>query len=336
MLSSPPHDAALWHQVIERLDTGVVIFNQKGVAIYANPEAGRLLEYPPRDVLGLDVRDFVSLCQPERLDAERFADALLKGEPGERPGVTFEVATSARRLRITPFRFHSPDEPVTVLLLREAECWQASLIAETAISEMHSPLSFALGYCEALLTRLKSGDAHSFELLDLARIIHEGVDRSLSLLHSFSRLREVAPHRAVEEEVEAIRFEGALKEARDEIARQHGAAPLPVEFDLPPDLPPVLAAASHLHAALCALLDWAARSALPQERMILSAHDRRHYVQVMLERESGGFRGYELDSLPLAIAEQAILQMGGRVWIEAPPARPAALCFSLPAQQAGG
>mgnify|MGYP000211067963 CR=1 FL=1 len=68
----------LWRELVENLDTGLVVFNDHGVVIYANDEAGRLLGYAPRDVLDLDRTDFAALVSPTRLDGAAFVDRLAR------------------------------------------------------------------------------------------------------------------------------------------------------------------------------------------------------------------------------------------------------------------
>ena len=132
----------LWRTLIEKLNEGVIVFNQRGVVIYANDEAARLLDYKPRDVLELDREDVLSLCDTTRLDGAHFAEAILAEDLGDSSGHTYEIVTSSGRLRATPLKLELEHGQVLVLLLREAVCWRSDLIAEALMVEMRSPLAF--------------------------------------------------------------------------------------------------------------------------------------------------------------------------------------------------
>src|SRR5215475_13173665 len=87
----------LWREIVERLDEGVIVFNQRGVAIYANDEAARLLSYQRRDVLELERDDLVALCDQDRMDGARFAGMFISGRVPDGAG-PFEIVTTSRHL----------------------------------------------------------------------------------------------------------------------------------------------------------------------------------------------------------------------------------------------
>jgi len=328
MISSQTLHTALWPVLIERLDEGVIVFDARGVAIYANREAARLLDYTPQEVLGLDREDIVALCQQGRLDAERFAQAFVKGSLPFTPEQHYSVVTATRRLTLTPFVLDN-EERFTVLLLRERETWQDELIAQTALDEMNGPLTFALNYCQTLLNRLKEGWEHTFELQDLARIVRDSVSHALHLWEMFSRLRSSASAPLnVRPVVLPIAFQIALSELKGKAVQ--GLQGL--HLDLPDDLPPVRASEQHLHAVLCAVLEAAAARLSYQGRTTISARRRQGYVQIDITPLAAGnaLYGYHCDMLPLAIAEQGIIQHGGRIWLSVAPDRPPVCSFSLP------
>ncbi len=321
----------LWRELIERLDEGVLIFSDRGIVIYANDSAARLLGYTPRDVLELDRDDLISLCQHDRLDEASFARALLTDSLPNTPGQRYEIATANNRLLVTPFRLEMEHGSVTVLLLREQQSWRAELINQTLVSsDMQGPLLFADTYCQMLLSRLESGKAYPFELLDLARIASESVERALALWETLAHLNSTDPA----QEPDWVLGPASLAEVVDTALRaalqRHQHSFPVVDVKIPEDLPCIAASEQHLPHALSALLEGVAQRLTHHDHIRLVAHHQRRYVQIDLMVDKAGLiHGYQLDTLPLAVAEQIILRHSGRIWIEAPD-QSGALSVSLP------
>lgn len=324
----------LWRELIEKLDQGVIIFNDRGVVIYGNDEAARLLGYTARDLLELEKEDFLALCQIDRLEGAQFSIMLLEGELPTSPERSYAVATVHKRLMLRPFTLNLENDSITVLLMREIVHWREDLISEAVISPaMQTPLDSAASYCQMLISRLDSNEAHPFELADLARIINSSVSRAMHLWGDLAQLYHTDPVREGTWEPRAIALRDALQNAWKEV-RSQGNQNLPkVTFDLPDDLPSIAGASSQLHIGLCALLQGTAARLTRSDQMTLNARQRRHYIQVDLQTSSptaNVLHGYLFDAMPLAIAEQVILRHGGRVWLNPHPSRPSTLSFSLP------
>jgi signal transduction histidine kinase len=324
----------LWREIVERIDEGVIIFSDRGVVIYANDEAARLLNYSPRDVLELEKDDFVALCQLDRLEGAQFASAFLENQVPESPTRAYEVATTYTRLLISPFTLTLENGIVYVLILREITRWRSQLIADTLVSpEMQSPLEFALMYCRTLMSRLESGQAYPYELTDLARIIHSSVGRALELWQNLLQLHSTDPHYAHQWKLEPVALKEMIQRAIANLD-DHAAHGFPhFELDFPEDLPAISASPEHLYAGLCALLAGMSERMTRQDSFSLIARHRRRYIQVDLTpngSKNAVPQGYQFDILPLAVAEQVILRHGGRLWIGARVDQPSKLSFSLP------
>lgn len=323
----------LWREIVERLNEGVIVFSDRGVVIYANDEAANLLAYTPRDVLELDRQDFVSLLQLDRLDSAHFASDFLGEHLADSPKREYEVATVARRLKIVPYVLDLENGRVTALLLEEVTDWRAHLITEAVMSpEMQGPLAFASSSCQTLVARLESGKAHPFELVDLARIVTNGVGRALALWEDLTQLYGTMPTAKGGWEIQAVSLPEAIQDALDNLAQHTVYGPPDIHLDLPSDLPPVAAARPHLHAALCSLFEGASERLPQRAGFSLSARHRRRYVQVDLTPQTPGgtLHGYLFDVMPLAITEQVILRHGGRLWIRSREGDRSVVSFSLP------
>jgi hypothetical protein len=323
----------LWHELIEKLDQGVIIFNAHGVVIYANDEAARLLGYTTRDVLELEKEDFLALCQIDRLEGAQFSIILLEGQLPTAPDRAYAVATVHKRLMLRPFALNLDNDSVTVLLMREINHWREDLISEAVISPiMQTPLDSAVSYCQMLISRLDSNEAHAFELSDLARIINNSISRAVNLWANLAQLYHTDPARESAWDVQAIPLRDALQNALKDV-RSHTSNLPKITFDLPDDLPPIAGATVQLHTGLCALLHGTSARLTRSDQMMLNARQRRRYIQVDLQTTTpigNVLHGYLFDAMPLAIAEQVILRHGGRIWINPHPSRPSTLSFSLP------
>ncbi|MGF1507055.1 MAG: PAS domain-containing protein [Anaerolineae bacterium] len=324
-------DSSLWQTVVDRLDEGVVVIgDRRGMVSYANDEAGRLFGYPRDTMLGLDRDDFASLCHPDRLDGPRFCQMMSTGAIEDD---TYEVMTADRRLRITLMRLEAGEASYIVMMLREVSHWRADLIAQTVIGDdMHSPMMFAASYAETLLERIERGVTQSFELHDLSRIVHESIQRALSIWKRIRRLYNTDPLYSEHWHMEPIllmdAFATALIEA-EEMTAHEGPEFI---FDMPDDLAPVKAAAPHLHAALCALLEAAMSHLNADDELHITARakGRNAHVTMALHGDTLPLDGAIFDMMPCAIAEQTIVRHGGRIWVVSRTGSMNAFSFTLP------
>lgn len=325
----------LWRTVIEKLDEGVIVFNQRGVVIYSNNEAARLLDYKPRDVLELDKEDVLSLCDTTRLDGDHFAAAFRRDNLGENSGHTYEVVTSSRRLCVTPLQLDLVHGQVTVLLLREAVGWRSDMIAQALMTEMRSPLAFTTDSAAMLNERVKSGDAHPYELSDLARIIRESQEHTLGLWNTLSYLHHTDPRHAAVLETKGVQLSDLCKAVQDELAQHAGYRLSAIKWQVPHDLPAVRASTAHVQSALYIFTEQALACLPEDETLTVKASDQQRYVQLDFAADAPGsrMRSHLLDELPLAAAEQIIQQHGGRVWVRGKAGKPIVLSVALPIWQ---
>lgn len=325
----------LWRTLIEKLDEGVIVFNQRGVVIYANDEAARLLEYKPRDVLELDKGDVLSLCDSTRLDGDHFTAAFKPEDLGENSGHTYEVVTSVRRLLVTPLQLDLVHGQVTVLLLREALCWRSDMIAQALMTEMRSPLAFTADSAAMLNERLKSGDAHPYELSDLARIIRDSQEHTMTLWNMLAYLHRSDPRQAAILETRKVNLEDLCKAVQHDLAQHSGHRLSDLMLELPPDLPSVSASPVHIQTALYILMEQSLAYLPEGDSLTIKGSDRKRYVQLDLAANGPGsrLRSHLLDELPLAAAEQIVQQHGGRVWIRGKAGKQVVLSLALPIWQ---
>jgi PAS domain-containing protein len=322
----------LWRTLIEKLDEGVIVFNQRGVVIYANNEAAHLLGYKPRDVLDLDKGDFIALCDTSRLDGKRFATAFAENTLGEDDEQSFQVVATGRRLVLTPLALELEHGQVLVLLLREPLSWRSDMIAQALMADMQSPLAFIADSATTLSERVKSGNVHPYEISALTRIILESQEHALDLWNRLFYLYRTDPRQAIELDMKPIRLDEVCRTVSEAVTQHVGHQLSDLRMGFEHDLPPVRASAAHLEAALYILLEQSLDYLSEGDLLIVKGSNRKRYVQLDLAASETGskLRRRLLDYLPLAIAEQIIQQQGGRVWIDGRAGKPAILSLALP------
>jgi nitrogen-specific signal transduction histidine kinase len=335
MSSSNAPFQSIWRLVINHLDQGILIFNQWGTVIYANPEAERLLGYDTHDLLELEKEDFIALCNTERLDGARFASVFLSDTLEGYNGQVFDLATVTRRLRATPMLLDMDDSEVLVLILKDAASWRADLITQTAMHEIDSPMRFASHYSRMLVERLKDPGSTPYELNDLARIISESLDRALREFLILESLYATEP-RLVRQPVEtAVDISHVIWEALRDIANgafNHNPA---WKLEFFNGLPPVRASEAHLTWAFMILFQELNKLIPPGTPCPITAQNHDKYIQIEI-RPEGQLKPipyYLFDSLPLVAVEQTFLMHQGRIRVEGGNKRPLVIIMTLPVWQ---
>jgi two-component system, NtrC family, sensor histidine kinase KinB len=324
MRSSRTLGTELWREIVQRITEGVIVFNQRGIVIYANDEAARLLDYKSRDVLELDRDDIVSLFDRDRMDGRRFATDFMLDQPAPGAPRSYEVVSTRRRLMLSPFNLELEFGTVRVLLIKENVWWRSELISQTFADQMQGPLSIIEHYTTMLNDRLQDPSAHPYEHTDLTRIIHESLNRAMAVWQNLTDLHgtEPTPHRT--QNLQMIRPADAFAV----IARQLDPAHPQPELDIPADLPQIRASINQFYPALYTLLESLVTRLPEGGNLLVKGYNHQRYVQFSLyiaPHLPNLLRMAQFDVLPLATVEQIIMLHGGRVWADGN-----AIHFSLP------
>lgn len=323
----------LWRSLIDDFEAGILLLDADRVVVYANAAAAKLLDYALPDTIGLDAGDLLALCQPGRLDIARLRTGLTEGKFSA--GRKYAVTTTRRRLSVQIFPLADPFGMGMALVLRPLLNWQADLITRHTLNEMHGPLTYASDYVETLLENIQRDYGGDSEVLGLARVAHASVRQLVDVWETLRRLDLTGAWALPTSAFSPIRLEDALHTAQQELANQAGSDFPDLEFESSEEIPSVSGAPQLLHVGLCALLEGAAARLRKRDVLDVWAEDRHHYVEVVVTAGQPGstLLPHLLDELPFAIAEQAVLQHGGRIWFDNSSTSPAC-CFSLPVWRA--
>lgn len=324
--------------VLAGMVEGVVVTDDRGVVVLANPSAGKLLAGLSEGVtLGLEGRALSELVPPEAQGAR-----------------VREVALGGRWLLATSERLSSDDRGVSEVLVlhdvterRQLEQRQRDFVANVS-HELRTPVASVQGYAETLLAKpLDEGTAREF-----LEVIHRQAERMGRLVQDLLRLAELeARPRGEGEPLCPVSLADVGARVVETVGTRARAAQVTLLLELG-DAPPVLARAAELEQVVENLVDNAIKYGRPAGTVTLTAEPRGATVVLAVLDQGPGIapehlphlfeRFYRVDrdrskksggtGLGLAIVERLVQGMGGtvgaesrlgsgsRFWVELPSA----------------
>jgi len=171
--------------ILEGIADGVIVFDNTGKAIVANPAITRLVEQPPHRIIGQDI---VALMG-EQVDASsREMIASLLDEGGlQAPSVRFDWGRKTLSVSVAPVRA-TPDQVTGTVAVfrdytREAEVERIKSAFVSMVShDLRTPLSAIIGYAEML--RESVYGPLSRKQLDAMERIAANAQRQLSMVNN--------------------------------------------------------------------------------------------------------------------------------------------------------
>jgi PAS domain S-box-containing protein len=335
--------------ILEGIADGVIVFDQDGQAIVANPAMGMILGIPSQELLGRDIESMMG--HDVALEEREIIVAMLKEGGLLRSGLKFGWGEKMLSVSFAPVH-GQPDEVTGTVAVyrdftREAEIDQMKSDFVSIVShELRTPLTAIKGYLDLLLlgaagpitqqqqnfleiAKGNAGRLHGLvsDLLDLSRIESGRAELDLQVV--------VLPQ-IVEQVVDTLRYEF---EVRD----------LALTIDVPPDLPELFGDPVRITQILTNLLSNAykytsAGSVTLRVRQIqgalqvdvadtglgISGSDQEKLFTRFFRARDTMVRQQAGTGLGLNITQSLIELHGGDIWVESEPGKGSTFSFTLP------
>jgi PAS domain S-box-containing protein len=169
--------------VLEGIADGVIVFDNQGQAIVANPAMTQLINRSPETIVGNDIRALMG----EEVDADsrEMIDGLLCDQQAATPSMRFEWGQKTLSVSVAPVRA-SPDQVTGTVAVfrdyaREAEVERLKWAFMAMISnDLRTPLGAIVGYADMLQEAVYG--PLSEQQLDVMERINANTQRLLSLV----------------------------------------------------------------------------------------------------------------------------------------------------------
>ena len=339
--------------LMEWLDQGVVLFDEKENVRAANPRFAQLFGLSSRELAGAgNLRDLIALITPRVGDSTYFAERWASAAQGEKSGQHEELQllqptprllgrfsrpvfgpAGARTGRMEIYSDLSTQQLFQSKLHRSERLAALGERVSGIAHELSNPLTTILGYAQRLLGKSENSARRE----EIQRIVSEAERASSILRQLLGSAREpvadrypVSLNALVQRTVDLQRFQLATEKIR-------------VELDLAPGLPPILGDSGQLQQILMNLLSNSRHAILAQRRpgSIVFRTRRSAEGRVLLEVSDSGpgipeaLRHRIFDpffttkaegvgtGLGLSIVAGLVRQHGGRIRLR-PPGEPGA------------
>jgi len=171
--------------VLEGIADGVIVLDNQGKAVVANPAIAQLLQRPPQQIVGSDIQALVG----DDLDADsrELIVGLLGDREAQTPGVRFEWGKKTLSVSVAPVRAAPNQVTGRVAVFRdytrEAEVERMKNTFMSMIShDLRTPLGAIVGYADMLQEAVYG--PLSEPQLDVMERINANTQRLLSLVNN--------------------------------------------------------------------------------------------------------------------------------------------------------
>ena len=328
--------------VLHHMADGVLITGAAGEIQLVNPAAARLLGTTEAEALG---RSFAQVTRHHRL-IEVWERCRTRGEE------QVEVVETGRfgpflRVIATPLPETDPQGYLVILQdlteIRRLETVRRDFIANVS-HELRTPLASLRALVDTLRDAALEDPPAARRFLDRAEVEVDALTQMVQELLELSRIESGQ----VPLQMEPVEVADVVVPPTERLRPQAERAGLRVLFDLPADLPPVLADLERAQQVVTNLVHNAVKFTPAGGVVTVSARPAGPHVRVSVQDTGRGIpaedlgrifeRFYKADrarsgggtGLGLAIARHIVQAHGGRIWAESVEGRGSTFFFTLP------
>ncbi len=344
--------------LIQSLEDGLILEDLDGRILYANRSISELIGVPIQDIVNTPFNQFIERLvsvsvEPNGEKRDQIRNQLMQALDGKGPReVEFTISLPAQTRYLQMRVFDVTDVHGNLIghgqllndytQIHELDMMKSSLIS-TVSHELRTPLAAIKGYVTTLLAEDVEWDPHSQrEFLDIISLETDHLTTLVSELLDMSRL-----------ESGTISMNYSKTDLYDLISnaskRAHPKPHLPLEIDIPAELPVLFVDAKKIEAVLRNLFENATKYAGDEALIQLSAEVQNRSVIIRVRDQGPGIpledservfeSYYQLENglpiqasgsgLGLAICRGFVKAHGGEIWLE-PVATGTCIAFSLP------
>lgn len=344
--------------LIQSLEDGLILEDLDGRILYANRSISELIGVPIQDIVNTPFNQFIERLVSVSVESngekrDQIRNQLMQALDGKGPReVEFTISLPAQTRYLQMRVFDVTDVHGNLIghgqllndytQIRELDMMKSSLIS-TVSHELRTPLAAIKGYVTTLLAEDVEWDPHSQrEFLDIISRETDHLTTLVSELLDMSRL-----------ESGTVSMNYSKTDLYDLISnaykRAHPKPHLPLETDIPAELPVLFVDAKKIEAVLRNLFENATKYAGDEALIQLSAEVQNRSVIIRVRDQGPGIpledservfeSYYQLENglpiqasgsgLGLAICRGFVKAHGGEIWLE-PVATGTCIAFSLP------
>ncbi|UOQ64390.1 sensor histidine kinase [Hymenobacter volaticus] len=348
--------------LVEHLDEGLLLLDESGCVLLANPTARRLLDRPAADLVGRKAEDlsresellhtlFQPLLEPVTKSADSGAQPPLltfrqQGEDVYYRLTASHIVSFNKELRQTEFAGH-------ILSLRNvSEFKKLDEIKSNFLATVSHELKTPLASINLSLMLLQDERTDPEERLRIADGIREETTRLLGMVGQLIDVSRLDAGAGIKLDVRSVALADVVEYAVDTVQPQLQDKELCLETNLPPTLPAARADLEKTTWVLINLLANAIRYSPRGARLTVQATQLPgHELQVSVQDYGPGIpaeyherifqrfaevpnpAGHKGGSgLGLSISREFISTQGGRLWVESSPGTGSRFLFTLPAE----
>lgn len=344
------HSEASQNQaILEGIADGVIVFDNAGKAIIANPAIGRLLDKPINKIVGADIQELMP-ADVSAADRELIT-YLLHDTGSRRPGI--KIGWGARTLSVSfaPVRGIGQQATGTVAVFRdftkEAEVDRMkSDFVSIASHELRTPLTSIKGYLE--LVMMGAGGPVSESQAQFLRVARDNADRLYELVDGLLDVSRIESGR-IELDVKLVSLAEIIGAAATSLQKQFDDRGLTLELDIEPNLPQILGDPGRISQVMFNLMSNAYKYT-PAGQVMVRAYQKGNAIQVSVIDTGLGISASDQEKLftrffrasdtavrqqpgtglGLNITKSLIEMHGGQIWVESNPGQGSSFHFTLP------